>query len=355
MEAASLMGEPAASPLLSSPTTPTTTRARKQPRQALSEADIPALPPADASQEEKARIMKERRRVQERIREQQRDRSARKRPSAAEDSARRAEDRAQEMALSMLTDARRLPLPRVDCVCDRTFNNLVNLTNTWLDAAEAENRWGYSYHLERNDFELEQAWQAILPGQELPKGKIGGKGDTMVTYGISYDLEDRDDLVTGVSMGDGINMHMIVLVKVHEDDLRDSHTEFGLRVGYLEQGDARQYTNLHESPRQYPFVDGIEYLFAKLDCECKECCDDRDHHPCFAPTLLARDDPCAPYRVHAHLDGIARIRVQSAAFDDHWWRGRVEGMELQDQPDAIAVFTQSRDSWLVRNETKWSV
>ena len=43
----------------------------------------------------------------------------------------------------------------------------------------------------------------------------------MVTYGISYDLEDRDDLVTGVSMGDGINMHMIVLVKVHEDDLRD--------------------------------------------------------------------------------------------------------------------------------------
>ena len=53
------MGEPAASPLLSSPTTPTTTRARKQPRQALSEADIPALPPADASQEEKARIMKE--------------------------------------------------------------------------------------------------------------------------------------------------------------------------------------------------------------------------------------------------------------------------------------------------------
>ena len=140
MEAASLMGEPAASPLLSSPTTPTTTRARKQPRQALSEADIPALPPADASQEEKARIMKERRRVQERIREQQRDRSARKRPSAAEDSARRAEDRAQEMALSMLTDARRLSLPRVDCVCDRTFNNLVNLTNTWLDAAEAENR-----------------------------------------------------------------------------------------------------------------------------------------------------------------------------------------------------------------------
>ena len=132
------MGEPAASPLLSSPTTPTTTRARKQPRQALSEADIPALPPADASQEEKARIMKERRRVQERIREQQRDRSARKRPSAAEDSARRAEDRVQEMALSMLTDARRLPLPRVDCVCDRTFNNLVNLTNTWLDAAEAE-------------------------------------------------------------------------------------------------------------------------------------------------------------------------------------------------------------------------
>ena len=63
MEAASLMGEPAASPLLSSPTTPTTTRARKQPRQALSEADIPALPPADASQEEKARIMKDRRRA----------------------------------------------------------------------------------------------------------------------------------------------------------------------------------------------------------------------------------------------------------------------------------------------------
>ena len=121
------------------------------------------------------------------------------------------------------------------------------------------------------------------------------------------------------------------------------------------QGDARQYTNLHDSPRQYPFVDGIEYLFAKLDCECKECCDDRDHHPCFAPTLLARDDPCAPYRVHVHLNGIARIRVQSAAFDDHWWRGRVEGMELQDQPDAIAVFTQSRDSWLVRNETTWSV
>ena len=45
----------------------------------------------------------------------------------------------------------------------------------------SQNRWGYSYHLERNDFELEQAWQTILPGQELPKGKIGGKGDTMVT------------------------------------------------------------------------------------------------------------------------------------------------------------------------------
>ena len=60
-------------------------------------------------------------------------------------------------------------------------------------------------------------------------------------------------------------------------------------------------------------------------------------------------------RVHVHLNGVARIRVQSAAFDDHWWRGRVEGMELQDQPDAIAVFTQSRDSWLVSNETKWSV
>ena len=80
---------------------------------AVSEADVPDLPPENASAEEKARILKERRRIKERIREQQRDRSSRSRPSAAEESARRAKQREEEMTQRMLAEARRLQLPRV--------------------------------------------------------------------------------------------------------------------------------------------------------------------------------------------------------------------------------------------------
>ena len=63
---------------LSWPLAPGSKRARKQPVQVISEADVPDLPPENASAEEKARILKERRRIKERIREQQRDRSSRK-------------------------------------------------------------------------------------------------------------------------------------------------------------------------------------------------------------------------------------------------------------------------------------
>ena len=77
-----------ASASLALPLAPGSKRARKQPVQVVSEADVPELPPDNASAEEKARIMKERRQIKERIREQQRDRSSRSRPSAAEDTAR---------------------------------------------------------------------------------------------------------------------------------------------------------------------------------------------------------------------------------------------------------------------------
>ena len=78
---------------LSWPLAPGSKLARKHPVQVVSEADVPDLPPENASAEEKARILKERRRIKERIREQQRDRSSRCRPSAAEESARRAKQR----------------------------------------------------------------------------------------------------------------------------------------------------------------------------------------------------------------------------------------------------------------------
>jgi hypothetical protein len=105
--------------------------------------------------------MKERRRVTKRIREQQRDRSDRKRPSAAEASTRRAEQRKAELIQRELDAARRLPLPRVD---NGTFDRLAALTSSCLQAFDDRDL----DLLKRNQPLLLKEWQAVLPGHEFP-------------------------------------------------------------------------------------------------------------------------------------------------------------------------------------------
>lgn len=131
----------------------TTKRERKRTAPWLTEADIPDLPAADASKEEKTRIMKERRRVQERLREQQRSRSRvdQERPPTAEASARRATLRVSQYvreARELLSEARRSRLP---ILTSSSFDTLVTLTQQW-QAEPGESA------LDR----LVQAWATIL-------------------------------------------------------------------------------------------------------------------------------------------------------------------------------------------------
>ena len=88
----------------------------------------------------------------------------------------------------MLADARRLPLPRVDT---DTFNKLVRLTQACARAGEI----GRPNSLEL--FSLTDAWEAVLPGHELP---VTGK----IFHGTAtYMQKDGTKVVTEVYIGNG--------------------------------------------------------------------------------------------------------------------------------------------------------
>ena len=96
----------------------------------------------------------------------------------------------------MLADARRLPLPRVDT---DPFNKLVRLTQACARAGEI----GRPNSLEL--FSLTDAWEAVLPGHELP---VTGK----IFHGTATSTrKDGTKEVTEVYVGDGVNEKTVEL------------------------------------------------------------------------------------------------------------------------------------------------
>ena len=217
--------------------------------------------------------MKERRQVKERIREQQCDRSNRQRPSAAQVNARRQ----QELATSMLADACRLPLPRV---ANDTFDRLVRLTQACIQAS----RLGKPCSLELS--RLSDAWEAVLPGHELP---VTGK----IYHGTATSTQkDGTEEVTDVYIGDGVN-EITAELRKESCTINEGHLEYTLAVGY----------NRFD-------LDGVKYTFVPCDCPCTRIqvstCDiayyvalGHDPHE-----RLMLDDPLTPYMVDIDLQGI---------------------------------------------------
>ena len=276
---------------------------------------MPDLPPENASAEEKARILKERRRIKERIREQQRDRSSPSRPSAAEESARRAKQREEEMTQRMLAEARRLQLPRVD---DNTFDRLARLTTECMRLHD----FGMPNSLELS--QLEDEWQAVVPGHELP---MTGE----VHYGTATSTqEDGTEEVSNVYVGDGVNTQTFEL---RHEFFFGGHVEYALAIG-------------HNSIR----LDGVLYMFNKRYCKCKDCSKHRSDPDAAAvlglspSSTLVHDDQYSPSAVYVQLQGVNRITV---------WPGCQEERMLD--PDAIWIADENTcvDGPKGRTVPKW--
>ena len=96
----------------------------------------------------------------------------------------------------MLANARKLPLPRVDT---DTFNKLVKLTQACARAGELDRPSSLEL------FSLTDAWEAVLPGHELP---VTGK----IFHGTATSTrKDGTKEVTEVYVGDGVNEKTVEL------------------------------------------------------------------------------------------------------------------------------------------------